>query len=80
MLLFIYSTHSSHAWIGLIAETGDILNISKWNQMIAELNNKLETSNIQAGAGININTSGNNVTISTSSSANIQTDTISVAA
>ena len=54
----------THAFIGLIAETWDILNISKWNEMIGVLNGKIEAANIIEGSGIDVNVSGNDVTIS----------------
>ena len=54
----------THAFIGLIAEAGDVLNVSKWNEMIEVLNGKIEAANIIEGPGIDVSVNGNDVTIS----------------
>lgn len=77
ILIFAFSLQASYAWIGLIAESGDILNISKWNQMIGELGNKLETWNILAWTWITLTTSGNDITLS-ADSAVINSQTLNV--
>ena len=46
VLIFFLSIFQTNAWLWLIAEPWDILNISKWNEMIDKLNLKLEQSNI----------------------------------
>jgi hypothetical protein len=47
IILIVFLTFTStNAWVWLFAWNWDILNISKWNEMITKLNTKLEQSNI----------------------------------
>jgi hypothetical protein len=40
------STLNASAFIGLFAENSDILNVTKWNEMITKLHTKLDQSNV----------------------------------
>ncbi len=64
-LVFFLSIQQSFSWAGLVAQTGDILDTIKWNEMVDELNQKLESTNIIAGTGVTVDTNGSDVTIST---------------
>lgn len=51
------------AWNGLIAENWDLLNLTKWNEMIMELQAKVWLSDIVAGTNISLTYSGSQVTL-----------------
>ena len=61
--VFLSSIWVLFAWNGLVAENGDILNLTKWNEMVAELNAKISFTDIKAGNNINLSYSGAEITI-----------------
>lgn len=61
----------THGFIGLVAEPGDILDLTIWNNMITELDTKIEAINILPGSGVSITSSGNDVTINANAGAAI---------
>ncbi|MCD5375048.1 hypothetical protein LR010_01185, partial [Candidatus Gracilibacteria bacterium] len=63
-VLLSISFGTSHAWTGLFANVGDVLSNTKWNEMITELNTKIDQSNVVAGTGITVTPTGSGVTIS----------------
>ena len=50
-------------WNGLIAENGDILNITKWNELVSTLNNKLSNTDIIGWNNITTSLSGSQLVI-----------------
>ncbi|MDQ7008850.1 MAG: hypothetical protein Q9M94_00995 [Candidatus Gracilibacteria bacterium] len=64
ILVFAFTMNTTNAWLGLTAQVGDLLNISKWNEMIDKLNTKLDQSNIVGSSNIEVNNSGTGVIIS----------------
>ncbi len=61
----LFSTiHLSQAWLWLVGQNGDIINVGKWNEMITKLNLKLEQANIVWSSNIDITTSWTWVIIS----------------
>ncbi len=63
-LLFILSWGKSSAWVWLIAENGDLLNIVKWNEMITDLNTKITQSDVTGTGNIAVTNAGSGVIIS----------------
>ncbi len=68
MIFFVslLTINSTNAWIGLVAESWDLLNVSKWNEMITKLNTKLEQSNITWTWNVVVTNSWTGVVISLS--------------
>ena len=60
LLVLVFTINTTNAWIGLIAQNWDLLNISKWNEMIDKLNLKIERNNIIAWNNIVLTNSGAN--------------------
>lgn len=58
--LFSITIQTSNAWIGLLASNWDILNTTKWNEMVTLLETKLERVNILAWDNIILTNSGSN--------------------
>jgi|TARA_Y100001960_G_C14405779_1_gene695733 hypothetical protein len=64
-LIFILSTATiTYSWNGLIAENGDLISITKWNELVTTLNNKIEKQQLIAGSNITISQNGENLEIS----------------
>lgn len=63
-VLLSISFGTSHAWTGLFANVWDVLSNTKWNEMITELNTKIDQSNVVAGTWITVTPTGSWVTIS----------------
>ena len=61
--VFVFSFGWVMAWNGLIAQNGDLLNLSKWNEMVNLLNSKLSSSDIIAGNWVTLTSSGAQVII-----------------
>ncbi len=77
---FFFSFSTSSAWIGLIAENGDLLNITKWNEMITELDTKLAPSRVYGSWAITITSSGTtDIVIGLGGVAGINTESVTVA-
>ena len=64
LLIFIFTLNTTNAWIGLFAQNWDLLNIGKWNEMIAKLYTKLDQSNITWTGNISVANSWTGVVIS----------------
>ena len=64
IFLFFLSISNSNAWIWLIAENSDILNITKWNEVINKLDLKLEKTNLIEWDNITLTDSWSNLVIS----------------
>ncbi|MDA7494793.1 hypothetical protein N8455_00465 [Candidatus Gracilibacteria bacterium] len=58
--VFLASLGVVVSWNGLIAENGDMLDLSKWNELVAT---KLDSTNIIAGTNIIVTASGSDITI-----------------
>lgn len=71
VLILSLSFGYSNAWNGLFASVWDVLNTTKWNEMITELNTKINQSDVIAWPGISVTPTGSWVTISNASSAGI---------
>jgi len=52
LLIFLFTINTTNAWLWLIAQTWDLLNTSKWNEMINLLETKIERTNILAWSNI----------------------------
>ena len=65
-LFCIITLSTTHAWIGLTAENNDVLNISKWNELINGLNEKITQNNLEQWANILLTHSGSDVIINSS--------------
>ncbi len=67
------------AWNGIIAESGDIITLAKWNEMIATINTKLSSNNVYGTWGVTITASGgNDIVIGLSTAAWINTEALTV--
>ena len=64
LFLVFFSISKSNAWIWLIAENSDILNITKWNEVINKLDLKLEKTNLIEWNNITLTDSWANLVIS----------------
>ena len=65
-LLFIFAVifiNNTSAWLWLVAETWDILNTTKWNEMITEFDTKIAKINIEEWDNISLTDSGSNLII-----------------
>lgn len=51
------------AWNGLVAENWDLLNLTKWNEMVTTLNSKLSNNDIIAWDGVSLSASWSQVII-----------------
>jgi hypothetical protein len=48
LVLGMFTLNTTNAWLWLIAENGDLLNIAKWNELINKLENRLNTWSLVA--------------------------------
>ena len=64
LFILAFTLNTTNAWLWLIAQNWDLLNISKWNEMITKLNTKLDQSNITWTGNIEVNNSWTGVVIS----------------
>jgi hypothetical protein len=62
-LVFCGSLWFVLAWNWLIAENWDLLNLTKWNELIVELQSKIGLSDLKSGTNINLTYSGSEVTV-----------------
>jgi hypothetical protein len=58
--IFVFTLNTTNAWLWLIAETNDLLNISKWNQFF---NEKVSRTDVKAGNNITITESWDDIFI-----------------
>ncbi|MCH2189160.1 hypothetical protein MK079_05030, partial [Candidatus Gracilibacteria bacterium] len=52
------------AWVGVIAEDGDIITVAKWNELVAYIDQKLSPSNVIGAGSIQVTSSGSDITLS----------------
>lgn len=65
--VFFLSFWAVLSWNGIIAENGDLLNISKWNQLVTILNSKISNADILAGDNITTTLSWSQIVINATS-------------
>ena len=58
VLIFIFTINTTNAWLWLIAQTWDILNVAKWNELVAD---KLSRINLKAWTWITLTTSWDDI-------------------
>ncbi len=66
-LILIFTISQTNAWLGLIAENWDLLNIAKWNQLV---NDKLSRSDLKAWTWVTLTNSWSEIYINWEVSAN----------
>ena len=62
-VFMLISSTAVFAWSWLIASDGDPLTFTKWNELVAYVDTKLESNNIIAGSNISLSLSGSDITI-----------------
>ena len=65
LLILVFSFNTTNAWLWLIAQSWDILNVAKWNELV---NDKLSRINLKAGSWVTLTTSWNDIFINSASS------------
>lgn len=79
IIAVIFPVWFVYSWNWLIAENWDMLNISKWNQLISLVESKLSQNDVLAWTWVIVSQSWSNIVISSSStSAWINSETIAV--
>lgn len=65
LLIFLGVFRYSNAWTWLVAENGDYITVPKWNELVTYVDTKLSRSELLAGTGVTLTSSGSDITIST---------------